>query len=94
MVEKKGGRKSSTDNMGKLKRKKTERKRSHKYINAPLSQKESSASSLQTPLPPPPTRDSPAGRNFRLSFFFRVEGKGGGGGKWEGLEKKNPVPKG
>ena len=39
---------------GEIKEKEdTERKRSHKYINAPLSQKESSASSLQTPPPPP-----------------------------------------
>ena len=39
---------------GEIKEKEdTERKRSHKYIKAPLSQKESSASSLQTPPPPP-----------------------------------------
>ena len=69
---------------GEIKEKEdTERKRSHKYINAPLSQKESSASSLQTP-PPPPTRDSPAGRNFRLSFFFQGGKEGGGEEKWEG----------
>ena len=44
---------------GEIKEKEdTERKRSHKYINAPLSQKESSASSLQTP-PPPPTHVIP-----------------------------------
>ena len=84
MVEKKGGGEEIFHwQYGEIKEKEdTERKRSHKYINAPLSQKESSASSLQTP--PPPTRDSPAGRNFRLSFIFQGGEEGGGEEKWEG----------